>query len=532
MARILGLDLGSWSLKGLWVDTAQKGAAGRFWVEVRRRPAEDTTAELRASLAELVGQLPAGGLDQVVVSLPGQSVATHLLSLPFTDVKRIEATLPFEIEGQLPVDLDEVLYDYQQVGVPQERKSELLVGVVRKTELLTLLDVLRDAKLDPRVITHPAVAYQNVLSLQPPLDVVKPSEAVAIVDLGHERTSVAIGTPGGALESARTFSGGGRDLTRLLAQEFQIGPEDAAHWKEQHGAFGSHASGQDGQRASAALARGLQPLLRELRPTLKAHAARTHKQVVRVYLCGATAQIPGIDEQLTHDLGMPVQRLPIAPDVAQASGLTAAHAPAAALAWALALRAQVPASRAPRFNLRRGDLAFKGDFDFLKDRLGLLASFAATLLVLFIASGMVRNAVLKRQEAQVDASLCEITKRTIGTCERDYARALNLMTGQASPSSAVPKQTATQLLAEVVQLLPTESEVTLDRLEVSLDCISLRGTTVSRAAVDDMSTALKTYRCFTQVETGKVETAKGGSRTSFRLDIAVQCPEEEAAPQG
>ena len=270
-------------------------------MEVRRRPSEDVAAELRASLAELVGQLPAGGLDQVVLSLPGQSVATHLLSLPFTDVKRVEATLPFEIEGQLPVDLDEVLYDYQPVGVPQEKKSELLVGVVRKTELLALLDVLREAKLDPRVVTHPAVAYQNVLVLAPPMETVKPSEAVAIVDLGHERTSVAIGTPGGALEAARTFSGGGRDLTRLLAQEFQIGPEDAAHWKEQHGAFGSHASGQDGQRAAGALARGLQPLLRELRPTIKAHAARTHKQVVKVYLCGATAQLPGIDEQLTHD---------------------------------------------------------------------------------------------------------------------------------------------------------------------------------------------------------------------------------------
>jgi len=532
MARILGLDLGSWSIKGLWLDSSQKGASGRVWLEVRRRRTEDPREGLRAALDELLAALPPGGTDQVVVSLPGPALATHQLSLPFTDSRRIEATLPFELEGLLPKDLDDVAYDYQLLGRPRENGSDLLVGVVAKEELDALLELLAELKLDPRIVTHPAVVYQNLFALTPPvLAPVGADELVAIVDIGHTRTNVAMGVPGGPMEGARTFGGGGADLTRLLAGEFQIGEEDAAAWKEQHGALGAHASGPDGERAASALARGLQPMLRELRPTLRATASRTHKRLGRVYLCGATAQLPGLGEHLSRELGVPVEQLSLPNELGQATGLAEGHLPAAGQAYALVQRGLLPAARAPRFNFRRGGRAFRGDFDFLKDRMGLLAAFAATLLLLFVASGLVQNALLKRREAQVDDALCELTKRTLGTCERDYARALNLMGGKESVASAIPSQTATQLLAEIVARLPSDQEITLDRVEIALDRVSLRGTTTSRAAVDDMSSALQGYRCFRQVDTGRVETAPN-NRTSFRLDIEVACPNDEAAPQG
>mgnify|MGYP006154767185 CR=1 FL=1 len=49
----------------------------------------------------------------------------------------------------------------------------------------------------------------KVVGAVPGLFVGTDAEAVAIVDIGHERTSVAIGRPRGAVEFARTFPGGG-----------------------------------------------------------------------------------------------------------------------------------------------------------------------------------------------------------------------------------------------------------------------------------------------------------------------------------
>ena len=535
MARILGLDLGSWSLKALLQDTSQKGASGRTFIEVPLPlDVEDAEAARRNALAQLLEQVPGGIPDLTVISLPGPALATHPLNLPFSDPKRIEATLPFEIEGVLPVDLDEVFYDYQPMGSPGPRGNELLVGVVRREELLSLLSMLQEHGIDPRVITHPAVALQNLYTQSPPLFDVSEDAAglVAVVDIGHRRTNVAVGVPGQGLLGARTFAAGGHDVTRAICNELQLTPGDAQELKHAQGTLDAASARADARRVQEAMVRGLQPMLRELRPTLRSMASRAQRPVRRLYLCGGSAETAGIDSYLSRELGMTVERLPTGAELTRTSGLEADHAVAAGQVYALVQRGAAPTARSPRFNFRRGPLAFKGDFDFLKDRIGLLVAFAATLLLLFVFSGLVRNSLLKREEDKVDAALCALTQRTLGTCERDYARALNLMAGQESPISSIPKQTATQLLAEVVAALPNEPEITLDRVEVGLDRISLRGTTSSRAAVDDMSAALEKHRCFPQVEPGRVETTRD-NRTSFGLEIQVACGEAaEAAPQG
>ena len=237
----------------------------------------------------------------------------------------------------------------------------------------------------------------------------------------------------GAWSSRAPSRAAGKDLSRALATEFQTPQPEAHHWKEQHGALASAAAAQgpDGERAAAAFVRGLQPVLRELRPTFKAFTARTRQQVGSVLLCGGTARMPGLAEQLSKDLGMPVRVLAL-PQEASAA-VPASEQPAATQAYALALRGQASGAKAPRFNLRRGEFAFKGDYDYLKDKLGLLASFAATLLLLLIASGVVRNSVLARREAQVDAVLCDVTQRILGSCEKNYDIALNLPQGRGEP---------------------------------------------------------------------------------------------------
>jgi general secretion pathway protein L len=528
MARILGLDLGSHSVKGVVLEAKTKGHITRGYAEVRRAAEGERMDTLRAALQELLGQLPPGPVDQVVVALPGPSLTTHALGLPFSEPKQIEATLPEEVGSQLPFDISQVVYDYQVVGLKdvegsKNKASELLVGVVRKEELQGLLALLAELKLDPRVVTHPGLAYQNLLTQQPGLfEGAGEGGALAIVDIGHERTSVSFGKPGVGVQFARTFAGGGRDLSKALATEFQTSLAEAHHWKEQHGVLASAAQGPDAERAAAAFVRGLQPLLRELRPTLKSFTARTRQQVGAVVLTGGSARMPGLAEQLSRDLNLPVRVLALPADTAEA--IPAAVQPAAAQAYALALRGNATGPKAPRFNLRRGEFAFKGDFDYMKDKLGLLASFAATLLLLLIAFGVVRNSMLARREAQVDAVLCDTTQRILGRCEKDYNRALNMLKGVESPAAALPRMSAVNLLAEVTQRVPEDVPVRFDRIQIDLDRLILQGETDSSKQVDTLSNAIKGHNCFKDVRQGKVERTRDGNKVTFRLDVQVQCP--------
>src|SRR5207253_7228750 len=107
-------------------------------------------------LASALGALgldpPLSQEDSVAVALPGGLVATHLITLPFTDPKRIEQVLPAEVEGAIPFDLAEVVWDYAVLG-QSGGKTEVLVGVVRKSALREHLEALSAVGIEPRVVT-------------------------------------------------------------------------------------------------------------------------------------------------------------------------------------------------------------------------------------------------------------------------------------------------------------------------------------------------------------------------------------------
>jgi general secretion pathway protein L len=515
MARILGLDLGSFSVKAVTLETTLRSAAVKGFIEV---PVQN--GDLKAALGELLVKNPVNA-DQIIVSMPGLSLATHPISLPFSDPKRIESTLAFEVEDELPFDLTEAVYDYQVASL-DNAGSQLLVGVVKKAELAKALDVLKELKLEPRIVTHPGLAAQSLLMQLPPNE-----NAVAIVDIGHERTVASVGRVGHGVELARTFAGGGVYLTRALGQEFKIPPAEAQTWKDQHAALGEYAVGDDAERAAAAFIRGLQPVLRELKATFKQYSAHTRRHVDAVYLCGGTAKMPGLAAQLAGDLGINVGVLELPNEAKQALG---GPSPQAAQAYALALRGNASGARAQRFNLRRGEFAFKSDFDFVSDKLGQLVTFGAVLLVLLIASSIVRNTVLERRVKAINASMCDIMQRYVGKCDKawetDFRLAKGMLEGHDSPAANIPKKSAVNLLAELTARLPADVPVTTDQMIVDLDRISARFETDSSKHVEDIVAALKTFKCFKEVSEGKLEKSKDGSKVTFRLDIEVDCPAE------
>ncbi|HVP62778.1 MAG TPA: pilus assembly protein PilM [Myxococcaceae bacterium] len=520
MARVLGLDLGSHSLKGMLLEATGRGTSVLHYAETRRRE----EAPLDEALAVFLAENP-WAPDQVVVALPGPSLATHAFTLPFTDAKRIGATLPFEVEGELPFELSQVVFDHQ-VTRRRANATDLVVGLVRREELAELLRALAARGLDPRVVTHPAIAYQNLFLAAPERFEVAPGAAVAVLDIGHRRTSIAVGRPAEGLLFARTFPGGGRDLSRALAAEFQVPLAEAEAWKERDGSL-TTGGGPEHVRARAVLVRALAPLVREIRATLKAASGRERVPVARLLLAGGTAQLPGLIEHLGTELGLPADVLLLP---ANAAGVVPPEVqPRAAQAYALSLRGTMASGRAPRFNLRQGEFAFRGHVDYLRQRLVRVAAFAAVLALLLCVFNVTRGVLLGRREAAVDARLCALTQRVLGGCEKNYDRALNLLRGQQSPATAVPPVSATRLLAEVAQRVPPEVTVNFNQMVFDLNRVQLRGETDSTRSIDKIAAALKTYRCFREVKEGKVERARESSRVQFQLDVQVECGDAVAS---
>lgn len=528
MARILGLDLGAYSIKAILLETTFRGTAIVARSELRRDEGfdfEKLVAHLRTN-----GEL---GADQVILAAPGASIATQHLELPFTDARRIEATLGFEVESLLPYDIDEVTYDHQLLST-EGGKSQLLVGTARTAEIAELLERLRAVGLDPRVVTSSALAYQNILCAgqagqgargQASGDAGGAVEA--ILDIGHERSSLCVGVAPGRLECARTFIGGGRDLTRALASEFGVSMDDAQAWKEREGDVSDEAPADaEFLRARDALRRALAPILREIRATLRANDARFHSPIRRLLLAGGTAGLGGLGEFLSRELGVDVQPLAFASQNASLPFDSRAQA-LYAQAYALSLQGQ-GTLRGHRFNLRKGALAFKGDLDYLKGKASRLGIFALILFALAGISMGLQWQNLSSRERAIDGELFEMTKRILGQGQKNYDIALNLLRGAGSVQAQLPAVSALDLFTELTESAQKAS-VKLEEVDAQLERIKVRGETAGFDGVDRLVGVLEAVDCFKEVKRNKVQKSRDGSKIIFELDIRVLCAAAPAA---
>lgn len=513
--KILGLDIGAHSVKAVLLEGSMRGWELKAHAIAPIGPAEENpaaapggeapaedaaapAADLRLSRAIGAVAQQLGGVrsDIAAVALPGTSAASPILALPFAEQKKIEATLGFEVEGLLPFDVDEALYDYQ-VLAQDDGKSELLVGVVRRDEFAPFLAELQGAGLDPRLVTLPGIALADLGADLARRAGLAGDEFAAILDLGHERSvlSVVRGAAGekahSALAFSRTFSGGGAELPGIESADL---------------------------RTDEAARRRLHALLREVRQSLRAAQARTRKPVSRIFVGGALAQVPGLVEHLGRDLGLPAEPVTLPGDAG--AKIPAAQQPAFALALGLALRAQARGGK--QLNFRKGPFAFKGDLDYLKGKASRLVAFAAVLVVLFGANFWARLQTVKAEEAQLDDALCEVTQRVLGQCETDFNLALSKLQGGDTHAAQIPTASAMEVFTEAVARVPTDVGLKFEELDVTLERMRLKGVVDSFDGVDQVVAGMKKSRCIGDVKRGRVQRNRD-EKIEFTIDAAYVC---------
>ncbi len=526
--RIAGLDLGAASVKAVLLESSFRGYAVVDAASVPVAPAGEAGPTLRerqaAALKELLG---ARGwrFDTAVAAWPGSGAASHLVTLPFSDPRRIGETVQFEVEGQIPFGLAEVAWDWQVLGT-RDGRTDLYVGVVRRDEMKALLEVLAGVGIDPQVVlpagpAHAALAAAGALPVEDSGE--GPAPAEVILDVGAERVSACV-VAGAQCLWARSFPGGTSLFARELSRDLGI-PEDAARRLLEAECAGSPpppdlaALGAD-PRAAGALRRGLAALVRELRATLKSWEARGgHRPVRRLWLAGGAARLPGLADLLGAEVGAPAAALSLAGPAADR--LPGAEAATHALALALALRGHLGA-RAGRLNLRRGDLASTRDFEHLRGKLARLGVYAGLVALLALGSATVKTLVLSRQEKLLDQSLCDVTRQVTGTCYQDFSVAESVLRGRGTPSAAVPRVSAVNVLAELAARTP-EVPLRFDRIEITREKLHLVGSTDAAESVDTIVEGLRRSRCFAEARSGGVRRRGSDSRFEFTIDADLAC---------
>jgi general secretion pathway protein L len=479
MHRIVGLDI---SANELRMVALQSGFRGFAVADARRVPLPEAPS-LAERISAALSQLPPLGEDAIAVAMPAAQVASFVFTLPFVDSRRVEQVLPAEVEGAIPFDLDDVVWDHS-ILAQGDGKTEVLVAVVKKTALQGILAGLAEAGIDPRVVTFAPVALAALAERKLLADAGE--GASALIEAGPDRAELCL------LFGDRLL------LARALATS------GSALW-------------QTAQRDVKAREKILGPLLRDIKISLR---ARAPGELQRIVLAGDLAAFPEIAHRFEMELNAPAGPVTLAPPH---DGATGAEAPEMSLALALALRAQQPRGR---LDFRKGQFAFTRNLSQVRGTLLQLATAALVLLLLGIGLGTARVASLSRQANDYDEALCAATKKTLGTCMTDYRQAIAALSGGRSRAAGIPRVSAADILAQVVARLPDASMPVIEDIDLNTSTVRMRGTAESFGKVDEIVAALRKDRCFGDVKQPGVTKAREGNRVNFSLEFSYTCSGE------
>lgn len=519
--RVLGLDVGSYAVKAVELRQTLRG------VEVgtlRAFPLESAPAEagesptLAQQLQRFVAlhRLPT---DYVVAALPGDRVTSRRLAFPFRDRRRLAQAVPFELEGEMPFALEDVVVDWDVVSSvgtaasATETKTEVLALAAPRTEVARQLEVLREAGLEPRTLEAEGLVLGN-------LAVLFPATGTRIfADLGHRKTTLTLCLDGKPL-ATRTLPIAGRALTQALAHESGLAWKEAERVKCEQGV----------ERSPAALS-VLDRLGREIVRTVASFEPILAGQpsLEGLTLLGGTARLLRLEELLGERTGLAVARLALPRGEAgsPANALLAGGDPLVyAQATALALRGTLRAKT--RLNFRRDEFAYRVDLQKIGRELvwtGRLAAVAALLGAIVLGTGAVlqsrqADALERNLQAQYEQAFPgQPAPANVGTAMREAvagaherADALGVYRGNLS---------ALDLLTEISARVPQDLEVVFEELNIDRGVIRIRGYSKSFEGVDRLRTELSKFEPFSQIQVSEIQNDEKRGGKSFSVTISM-----------
>jgi Tfp pilus assembly PilM family ATPase len=483
----------------------------------------------KAVLAALTEALRLAGPppDVTVLALPAELVGLRTLEFPFSDPRKIVSVLAYELEGQIPFDLGDLVHDH--LLVPSGKGGALAQVAYTETERARrFLELVSGAGLDPTILTVAPFCYGYLNTAGDAPD----SPPLAVLDVGHRTTHLAV-LLGSQTIFARSISRGGEAITRGLAARYQVPPERAAEIK--HGyAFVPGPSmppvSPDLAVITEAVQTELRPLLTGVKQAMQHLRSRPELLPQRLLLCGGGASLPGLAQHLESELEVPVTtELPRGTP-------TGGGARGKVLAGGL-VRAGLDRQRI--FDFRQGPLAAEEKRSILIKR-GLYFGWAAVLLIgLIVANGFISLSRLRKEDAALRRQLSHLSTEVWGQGITDPAQ-VDKKLGAAlkrkkATSLPLPNASAYAILSEISRRLPAKDKVTLDitRITIKDGKVDLEATTASPTEAENVVAALKEIPCFKKVTQGQVtevsvrEVVEGevkqDKRRRFTVDIAHEC---------
>jgi type IV pilus assembly protein PilM len=431
MQKVIGLDIGSYSIKAVEIINSFKSYQIKNFYELEMPYREDV--EKNVVLAQTLEQLFKENnlqADRILTAMPGQYISSRIIPVSFTDPRKIAMSVLSDVEDAVPFNLDYMIVDQQVLGPGNDGRTNVMVVMTRKNFLRSFLDHLHRVNIDPKLVDVDSLSFYNLA----PYLRLDAEECVAMVDIGHEKTSVCV-VQSGQLKMFRSINIGGAYLTEFLSRDFELSMQEAQAVKHRvsriicEADMGQGLSSQDklfAERTTLAC----NAIVKDLGRTLYAFKTWDRTKISRIFLSGGSARIKNMDLYLAEQLGIPVQLNRLDATDLKIDDSLSDKALVMPQSVAIGMRSVVTAKKHSQINLRKGEFAYVQNYAQIM-RIGKIAAqVLGVAAFLLLVSYSFRSFMYSRQMVELEkeyqkeyASINISRKKTQGKTEFQKFRA-------------------------------------------------------------------------------------------------------------
>lgn len=487
--NIFSLDIQDDLITGVLLKTgAQTTLVSSYGASlVEGRPLEEV-------ITEVIDQV--GVTDEACrVSLAANNFFFRHVSLPFSDKKKIDKILSFELEETAPQPIDSLIIDGIATAGNGEEQT-VIAAMLDRDRLAEILAVLQSQGLDPEIVTISGVQTALRLALA------RREEDFLVLDIGVQRCSVII-CKGGEVQLIRSIAFDSRGLA-----DYTYGESLAAPVANNPGS----------------VARTFGDLSSAVKITC--FMAQELEEDVPIFLCGPVGMtseaqkylneyFPGevqgcaLEELPSLSLGLELEEqwLPGLLDSALATGLR-------------------PLKTQKGFNFRKGEFAKKGS---LKEYRHLLSKAVIPLVLLgFFLIGFLAydTSVKKRKRIDLENRIRTVFSETLPGTKISQKPADQLLIRineekrrTASDKGGVGSYSVLDILAEISGRIPPSLKVKITRLVMEKGDLRIKGNTDNFNTVDNIKKVLEKSSFFKSVIISSANLAPKGGEVRFELKL-------------